>query len=279
MLLDSPYRDLTDFVLNSAEQNLVNGSLRPKPTPSANFSTPLSGGATASSGLLPEPATAPGAAGGGTSAFWTIEFYQQFFDVDTNDVLQRMLESLLPRGKFMEAVGSNPDLYGPFWISTTVIFALFVTSTIAGSIYAYIHGTAFAYDVTLLTIALTTVYAYVTALPGLLWAISRYLGAPLRFFDLVDLYGYGMTVWIPVSLLCIIPSSLLRWVLIAVAFALSTFFTLQNLVPLVLTSSGGAPSPTARTAAVAVVVVAHAGLALLFRLEFFTFVADVNGSA
>ncbi|KAI9355337.1 hypothetical protein DFJ73DRAFT_273569 [Zopfochytrium polystomum] len=272
--MDTPEAQLEfqNFVLNSAEQNLVAGNVgRPKSTQGSAFSSPQRGGGISSGAILPEPAvTRPP---GGSSAFWTVEFYQQFFDVDTNDVLQRMLESIVPRGTFMEKVGSNADLYGPFWISTTVIFALFVTSSIAGSIYAYIHNAPYTYDMTLLSIAVSTVYIYVTLLPGLLWGMARYFGSPIKFFDLIDLYGYGMTIWIPVSLLCIIPSELVRWILIGTAFGLSTFFMIQNIIPLLAEAS----NPVAKTAVMVVIAVAHAGLALLFRFEFFSFVANIGG--
>jgi len=44
----------------------------------------------------------------------------------------------------------NPDLYGPFWIATTVVFILFL----GGTISQYLAETAdahFAYDFTLLS--------------------------------------------------------------------------------------------------------------------------------
>ncbi|KAI9342481.1 hypothetical protein DFJ73DRAFT_529672 [Zopfochytrium polystomum] len=277
--IDTPEARLEfqNFVLGTAEQNIkLSGSTRPK---ASSTSWSGRGGYTrvdsnaalpASGAVLPEPVTRPS---GSTNAFWTIEFYQQFFDVNTLDVADRMLESVLPRGVFMEKIGNNPDLYGPFWISTTVIFALFVTSTIAGSIYAYIHAIPFTYDMTLLTVAVSSVYLYVTVLPGILWTAGRYFGTPMKFFDLIDLYGYGMTIWIPVSLLCILPSELIRWVLIAAAFAISTFFKIQNILPLM----SGTTHPTAKTTVVSIIAVAHLGLALLFRFEFFSFVANISG--
>jgi hypothetical protein len=103
-------------------------------------------------------------------------------------------------GTFLDKISPNPDLYGPFWISTTVIFALFVTSSIAGSIYAYLDNKPYSYDMTLLSFAVSTVYFYATVMPGVVWGLGRYFGVPnLRFFELVDLYGYGLAIWIPVS--------------------------------------------------------------------------------
>ncbi|KAJ3329390.1 hypothetical protein HDU76_007995 [Blyttiomyces sp. JEL0837] len=260
--------EFQNFVLSSAEQNLVSGKVSSKPTAASsssapNFSIPGPGAPS----VNPEQAT-------GTSAFWTLEFYAQFFDVDTNDVVQRITDSVIPRGGFLEKIGSNPDLYGPFWISTTVIFSLFITSSMAGSIYAYIRHQNYDYDMTMLSYAVSSVYFYVTVLPGVIWGLARYFGTPIKFLDLIDLYGYGMTVWIPVSLLCIIPSDLLRWLLIAAAFAISVLFILQNVLPIMSNAS----NPAARTIVIAVIAGAQGLLALAFRFLFFRFITDINKS-
>ena len=71
-------------------------------------------------GGFSDPSAAPVPSGAG--AFWTITYYQPLFDVDTVQVLNRIKGSLLPRprGAFFELIAANPDLYGPFWIATTV---------------------------------------------------------------------------------------------------------------------------------------------------------------
>ncbi|XP_023272330.1 protein YIPF1-like, partial [Seriola lalandi dorsalis] len=59
--------------------------------------------------------------------FWTFEYYQQFFDIETHHVKERIIGSVLPwPGKnFIQVyLRRNPDLYGPFWICTTLVFAI-----------------------------------------------------------------------------------------------------------------------------------------------------------
>ncbi|EOD19696.1 hypothetical protein EMIHUDRAFT_242747 [Emiliania huxleyi CCMP1516] len=70
----------------------------------------------------------------GSSGFWTLRYYQPLFDIDTIQgsnffrglVLNRIKGSLLPRprGVFFDLISANPDLWGPFWIATTLIFAM-----------------------------------------------------------------------------------------------------------------------------------------------------------
>jgi len=79
-----------------------------------------------------------------------MSFYAQFFDVDTSSVLQRCWAALYPRANFLDVLEGNPDLYGPFWIATTVVLILFL----GGTISLYWHsgaGERFAYDFRLLT--------------------------------------------------------------------------------------------------------------------------------
>ena len=69
--------------------------------------------------------------------------FQPLFDVDTLQVLNRIKSSLLPRpkGAFFELVTPNPDLYGPFWISTTLVFAMAMTGNLA-SFVAFVPDAA-----------------------------------------------------------------------------------------------------------------------------------------
>lgn len=58
-------------------------------------------------------------------SFFTIEYYQQFFNVDTVMVVDRIFTSMIPKrapGNYLKAhIGLNPDLYGPFWIVVTLV--------------------------------------------------------------------------------------------------------------------------------------------------------------
>lgn len=69
---------------------------------------------------------------------WQIEYYQKYFDVDTQQVIQRLIGSMIPRPNksfFESTIRQNPDLYGPFWVCVTFI----VTVAISGNIVNYFH--------------------------------------------------------------------------------------------------------------------------------------------
>lgn len=111
---------------------------------------------------------------------------------------------------------------GPFWVPTTLIFSLFLTSSLSSSITAYLAGQPYAYDFTRLGAAVSLVlvsvaviqyvmkglcfincfrYAYFLGLPVLVWLGLKYwAGVHERSaVEMISLYGYASTVWILTS--------------------------------------------------------------------------------
>lgn len=59
----------------------------------------------------------------GNAKFWTVEYYRPLFNVDTVQVLQRILRSLTPfRFGFIETAKTNPDLYVLFSFIIIILF-------------------------------------------------------------------------------------------------------------------------------------------------------------
>ncbi|KAJ3863845.1 hypothetical protein EV359DRAFT_73385 [Lentinula novae-zelandiae] len=207
----------------------------------------------------------PRKSGGG---FWTVEYYQVYFEVDTKEVLRRCYSTLLPTSTNYFSTHLNPpDLYGPFWTLTTLIFTLFLSSSLAASISAYLSSAdaEYDYDFGLLSQAVGIVYAYGLGLPVLLWISLRYMGVgEWSVVDAVAIWGYALFVWIPVSILCVIPVPLLRWVLVFLAFASSGYFLIRNIYPILASAEA-----KATRLLIIVIGVLHAALALVFKVLFF----------
>ncbi|KAI8339176.1 hypothetical protein BC941DRAFT_460649 [Chlamydoabsidia padenii] len=137
---------------------------------------------------------------GSNKPIWSLDYYTRFFDVDTSQVLERCLKTMYPVGDFaVDTLNNQPDLYGPFWIATTVVFAVFVCSSLAGSLAAYIVGVEHLYDFRQLSYAVFVVYMYAFVCPVLVWASTKYFGCQPSLLEIIDYYGYGLTVWVPVS--------------------------------------------------------------------------------
>ncbi|GAP93247.1 putative Yip1 domain family [Rosellinia necatrix] len=218
---------------------------------------------------LPLPATAGGGSSGGGGAtskryLWTLSFYAQFFDVDTSSVLSRCWAALWPRANFLDVLEGNPDLYGPFWIATTVILILFLGGTI--SQYLANKGAGpFAYDFELLSGAAGLIYGYTLVIPVVLFGALRYFGSEsANLLECWALYGYANLIWIPVAVISWSPLTILNWVFVGVGWAVSVAFLLRNLYP-VLSATDRQTSKIL----LVLVVALHMGLALAIKILFF----------
>ncbi|KAI8636313.1 hypothetical protein BD408DRAFT_355921 [Parasitella parasitica] len=172
--------------------SLVNQSSAPPPPPLATAA------ASSNAGFFDSPQQQRNTTNG--KPIWSVEYYAQFFDVDTTQVIDRCLKSMYPVGDYAaDTLQNQPDLYGPFWIATSVVFFVFVCSSLAGSLAAYIAGKPHVYDFTLLSFAVVVVYMYAFLCPALVWASTKYFGCQPSLLEIINYYGYGLTIWIPVS--------------------------------------------------------------------------------
>ena len=115
---------------------------------------------------------------------------------------------------------------GPFWTLTTLILTLYTTSTLTASISAYLASPeSTTSNLPLLTTATSIVYIYGLGVPALLWATTKWLGvAEWGVAEALGIYGYAMSVFVPISLVCLVPVGVLRWVLVGVGAASSGYF-------------------------------------------------------
>ncbi|KAF9956488.1 hypothetical protein BGZ72_002767 [Mortierella alpina] len=244
----------------------------------SSSSSPSATGNISSSNSTPQPRPAGfGSAGafdphrsiqdqtGLAKPIWSVEYYSKFFDVDTAQVTERCLASVIPKGNFLEVMGGSPDLYGPFWISTTVIIALFVASSIVG---AYHFESFYDADFTQLTFAFATIYSYAFLVPAMVWGATKYFGCQPDLLEILAFYGYGLTIWVPVAAICIVPWNLLRWVTVLVAAGTSGVFLVRNMYPVIQR----AEAQTSKSILILVVIL-HGVLAILIKTRFFPFIA------
>ena len=199
---------------------------------------------------------------------WSLNFYAQFFDVDTSTVLHRCRSALLPflphTPPFLDTLDGNPDLYGPFWIATTVIVILFLTGTIRHKLEKTAEEKSLNYD--LLSGAAGLIYGYTLFIPLGLWAALRWFGAQsLELVECWALYGYSNLFWIIVALLSWSRLDGLNYALVGVGYAISVLFLVKNLYPVI-----SATEKKISQVLLIAVVVLHAGLAVAIKVLFFS---------
>ncbi|KAK4436591.1 protein YIPF1 [Sesamum alatum] len=176
--------------------------------------------------------------GGGQPATnnWTglfsISSYTQYFNVDTDIVLNRLISSLYPTtGDFVNKIDANPDLYGLVWISTTLVFAI----ASLGNCATYLmnrrsdHSTSWTFDVNYLNVAAGTIYGYALIVPLGYYFVLQYLGSSVSLIRFWCLWGYSLFIFILTSFLLVIPVEFLRWTIILIAGAASASFIGLNL--------------------------------------------------
>ncbi|CEG79031.1 hypothetical protein RMATCC62417_13552 [Rhizopus microsporus] len=217
--------------------------------------------------LFPETATSSNSNSGPGKPIWSVDYYARFFDVDTTQVVERCLKSMYPVGDFAaDTLQNQPDLYGPFWIATSVVFAVFVCSSLAGSLAAYIAGKSHIYDFTLLSFAVIVIYMYAFLCPALVWASTKYFGCQPSLLEIINYYGYGLTIWIPVSLLCIIPFDYARWAFVGIAFIITLVFLVKNLYIVISRTD----AKTSRIILLAILF-AHTVFTLVLKIAFYSY--------
>ncbi|XP_006825616.1 protein YIPF1-like [Saccoglossus kowalevskii] len=132
-------------------------------------------------------------------SFWTFEYYQSFFDVETYQVLRRLLASFVPKpGKStISDIRPNPDLY--------------------------------------VSIAATAVFCYWWLIASILWGMLswRRSQAGYTYLEIICVYGYSLAIYIPVSFLYVIPVAWVQWVLMCLALLLSGAVLLLTFWPAV----------------------------------------------
>lgn len=93
---------------------------------SSRSTTPRPSHPPASSSLYAPDADLRSRIGG--NGWFSLDSWAGYFDVETKMVLERCWKTMYPREEYLEGVlGGQPDLYGPFWLPTTLMCALYLS--------------------------------------------------------------------------------------------------------------------------------------------------------
>ncbi|XP_012174032.1 protein YIPF1 isoform X2 [Bombus terrestris] len=183
-------------------------------------------------------------------SFWTIEYYQKFFNVKTDDVVERIKRSMFPHGSdnyLISHIRPNPDLYGPFWICVTLIFSIAISGNLADYLHTANSGKYhWRYEFHIVSYAATCIFLYAWLLPLTLWGAMKWTSSSTNteeeliesyatpgLLELLCLYGYSLAIYIPVAFLWTIQFEWLQWSLVALATFLSGGVLLRSLLPLI----------------------------------------------
>ncbi|EFA77607.1 Yip1 domain-containing protein [Heterostelium album PN500] len=196
-------------------------------------------------------------------SFYQPQYYRFLFNVDTTEVAHRLLRSMIPiKFSFFDLIRENPDIYGPFWVTTTLVFIIAATA----NLNSYFHSDHKLWEANFKTVVYSAIaiYGYALVIPLVLWGIFKWMKLGLRILDMLCIYGYALFIFIPASIICLIPVGLVQWIVVGVCTLVSGAFLVTNVfAPLKgdytkrgLIICGG-------------IAALHLGLALLLKLYFF----------
>ncbi|KAL9701736.1 hypothetical protein quinque_005177 [Culex quinquefasciatus] len=143
-----------------------------------------------------------------SSTFFSFEYYQTYFDVDTMTVVERVVNSIIPKRAptdYLQLnIGTSPDFY----------------LQNAGDHH-------WRYNFHLVSVAATIIVLYTSLMPLAIWALLKWFDRPTdldespytpSLLSLVCLYGYSLAIYIPVSILWTIQISVFQYLLMITGF-------------------------------------------------------------
>lgn len=158
-------------------------------------------------------------------------FIGKYFDVELNDIKLKLKGAILPFNKsFYQSIEINADLYGPFWIFTTIIFLI----AVIGSFTNYMNSEdkeKFVYNYNHVPHAVFIIYGFGFGAPLILWIISKFIfKIDIDLITNMCVYGYSYAILIPVLLICIIPFKLVSTISLLYFLIHSCAFLFYNMI-------------------------------------------------
>ena len=153
-------------------------------------------------------------------------FIRPYFKVTFNDIKTRIIKSFMPiNNSFFDIAVEKPDLYGPFWIYTTLIYVI----AAGGALSFYFTNSVNNYFQAFVPVAGSILYFFGFGFPLLMWLCLKIYKAEMKYVSLICLYGYSLTCFIPVLILCACGFAWIQWLFLLYGIANSTIFVLINL--------------------------------------------------
>jgi len=165
----------------------------------------------------------------------------------------------------MSKIRPNPDLYGPFWICATLVFTIAICGNLS-SFFASEGDHKWKSDFRLVSLSATVIFLYAWLIPTCIWGFLTWRGnrTGFTYLECVCVYGYSLSIFVPISILWLIPFDWLRWLLVLVGAVTSGLVIVSTFWRAVEDEPKNIAIGT-----VAVIFILHTLLAIGFKLYFF----------
>jgi hypothetical protein len=199
--------------------------------------------------------------------FCCFKIFKRYFQLTSQDFLLRLLNSLIPfNNKFQNLIKLKPDLYGPIWIYSSLILTISATGSLTRTLQGNNNKNFFQEFV---PIAGVVIYGVGFGLPLLITFLMKIFGTSLSFVSVICTYGYSFSIFLPISIICVIQLDALQWVALIYAIFSSTSLLVVNYY-----RQMGDFSKSKKILIIAIVLIFQFGLLLFFKLYFFRRFSD-----
>lgn len=197
--------------------------------------------------------------------FFSLPYYQQYFEVTTEEVLWKVFYALtVVWYKKFKISAQKVDFYGPFWVYATMVFSLAASQNLYSFLSRPEH-TRFKYTIEYVPKAFGVVFVFGFFVPVLVNLLLRGFGGGIRYSRVVSIYGYSQCVNVLMMLLCAYPNTSSQNFFIAWGALHSSLFVFLCLKEeLVRTAEGNL-----KFVAVAVMASCQLMLVLIYKKYFF----------
>ena len=194
--------------------------------------------------------------------FCCLTIFKKYFQITSDDFIFRFINSFIPfNNKFVNLIKNNPDLYGPIWIYTSLILLISSTGSLTRTLQGNNNKNFFQEFV---PIAGIIIYSVGFGLPILISLLMKIFGVSLGIVHVICTYGYSFSIFLPISIICVIQVNALQWIALFYAVFSSTSLLVVNYYKLM-----GEFSRNKKFIIIGIVLLAQIGLLLFFKLYFF----------
>ncbi len=104
---------------------------------------------------------------------------RQYFDIEEEDIMLRTKSAFLLKPSFHEVINNKPDLYGPFWISTTLIIIIVASS----SLIILFDEKKRSYEFEKISVAAGLVYGISFGCPYIITIVMKIMGGVISVVE------------------------------------------------------------------------------------------------
>jgi hypothetical protein len=126
----------------------------------------------------------------------------------------------------------GPDLYGPVWITTTIIFWGYFSN----SVNSFLGSSVYHYEK--LGTTASFFYSFFFIVPLILFGLMKHFNYKCEFVQLMCIYSYSSFVWVILLFLSVFIPSSFQFSLAIIGFLFNFWFQLKHFAPILFIQTG-----------------------------------------